>query len=415
MTPVPSATLPARSSANGRWIAASVFCISSTLNYLDRLLLASVAPLIISEFHLTNEAYGWLLSGLALAYALASPLTGTLLDRLGLNRGASLAVGAWSLCCASTALVRGFGGLVAARVGLGMLESAGIPAVAKMSGTYLRPSERAVGAAISQLGLSMGGVLAPIVVYWLLPKYSWRGPFVFAGVLGLAWIPLWLLVSRLIPPDTAEAASRVDTQWTAKSRSAMLLLGGVNILCMSTYVLWSNFTTLLLTHRFHETTQSAAGYAWFPPLAASIGGFAGGWLSFRLIRGGMEPVAARTRVVLFGALGCLVTVGVPLAPSSLVATVLIGASYFATVVCSVNVYTIPLDLLGASRAAAATSVLVAAYGLLQIALSPLIGKLVDLYGFDPVCVLVAFPPLLGYWMLRATIAEPARLHAVKAT
>ncbi len=130
----------------GRWLAASVFCLSSTLNYLDRLLLASVAPLIIKEFHLTNEAYGWLASAIALAYALASPLSGIMLDRLGLNRGASLAVGAWSLCCAATSLVHGFGGLVAARFGLGMAESAGIPAVAKMNATYLRPRERAVGA-----------------------------------------------------------------------------------------------------------------------------------------------------------------------------------------------------------------------------------------------------------------------------
>ncbi len=190
----------------------------------------------------------------------------------------------------------------------------------------------------------------------------------------------------------------------------MLILAGVNILCMSTYVLWSNFTTLLLTHNFHETTRSAAAYAWFPPLAASLGGFAGGWLSLRLIRGGMEPVAARTRVVLFSALGCLVTLAVPFAPSSLVAAALIGAScYFATVAGSVNVYTIPLDLFGASSAAAVTSVLVSAYGLLQIVLSPLIGKLVDLYGFAPVCVLVAFPPLLGYllllWGVRPTMAK----------
>jgi hypothetical protein len=71
----------------------------------------------------------------------------------------------------------------------------------------------------------------------------------------------------------------------------------------------------------------------------------------------------------------------------------------------VNVYTIPLDLFGASGAASATSVLVTAYGLLQIFLSPLIGKLVDLYGFGPVCVLVACPPLLGYWLLRWGVAK----------
>jgi MFS family permease len=93
---------------SGRWVAASVFCLSSTLNYLDRLLLASVAPLLMAEFHLTNEAYGWLGSALSLTYALSSPLTGALLDRLGLNKGASLAVGVWSVCCAATSLVTGF-------------------------------------------------------------------------------------------------------------------------------------------------------------------------------------------------------------------------------------------------------------------------------------------------------------------
>ena len=377
-----------------------MFSISSTLNYLDRLLLASVAPLIIKEFHLTTESYGWLLSGLALAYALASPVTGTLLDRLGLNRGASLAVGAWSLCCAATSLVSGFGGLAVARVGLGMLESAGIPAVAKMNAIYLRPGERAVGSAISQVGLSLGGVLAPALVYWMLPAYTWRAPFVVAGALGLVWIPLWLLVARRIPPPPVlmtKGPKRGGASWT---NPRMLLLGGVNILCMSTYVLWSNFTTLFLTHNFHETAQSAAGYAWFPPVAASLGGFAGGWMSLRLIRAGMEPVAARTRVVLFSALGCLITLAIPFAPSSLVATGLIGASYFATLAGSVNVYTIPLDLFGAAGAATATSVLVFAYGLLQIFLSPVIGRLVDHHGFGPVCVLVAFPPLLGYGLLR---------------
>jgi ACS family hexuronate transporter-like MFS transporter len=188
----------------------------------------------------------------------------------------------------------------------------------------------------------------------------------------------------------------------------MLLLGGVNVLCMSTYVLWSNFTTLLLTHNFHETAQSAAKYAWFPPVAASLGGFAGGWLSLRLIRSGMEPVEARTQAVLIGATGCLVTLAVPFAPSSGIAALLIGASYFATVACSVNVYTIPIDIFGASRAATSTSVLVSAYGLLQIVLSPLVGKLVDLYGFTPVCMIVAFPPLLGYLLLRIGVTNQAR-------
>ena len=44
--------------------------------------------------------------------------------------------------------------------------------------------------------------------------------------------------------------------------------------------------------------------------------------------------------------------------------------------------------------------LVFAYGLLQTGISPLIGSLVDHFGFTPVCWLVALPPLGGWLLLR---------------
>ena len=77
-----------------RWIAVSVFCLSSTLNYLDRLLLASVAPVIIKEFHLTNEDYGWLGSALALSYALVRAKTFAASDR----RSSSVVFPCCSIC-----------------------------------------------------------------------------------------------------------------------------------------------------------------------------------------------------------------------------------------------------------------------------------------------------------------------------
>ncbi len=168
-------------------------------------------------------------SALALTYALASPLTGALLDRLGLNRGASLAVGAWSVCCAATSLVTGFAGLVAARLGLGMAESAGIPSVGKMSATYLLPRERGVGAAINQVGLTLGGI--PGARRGLLAAvdgYGWRAPFLPAGILGLLLIPLWLFVARAIPASPAATVEQNERRdMTAWRDPHMLMLGGV--------------------------------------------------------------------------------------------------------------------------------------------------------------------------------------------
>lgn len=396
------------SGAGKRWVAAAIFSLASTLNYLDRTLLASVAPLIIAEFHLTNEQYGWLGSGLGLAYALASPVTGLLLDRWGLQKGTISAVALWSAFSAATPLARGMNGLMALRIGLGAAESAGIPAYAKMNATYLRPEERAVGAAVNQVGLTLGQVLAPALVYWMLPHTSWRGPFVVAGALGFLWLPLWLGVSRAIPP-VAPATSPKKSGGVSWLDPRMLVLAAVNILWMGTYVLWSLFTPLFLVHNFHETTRSAATYSWFPPVAGTLGGFFGGWLSLRLIRAGTPPVRARIQVILVSALGCLASIAVPYANSSITATALIGAAYFAAVAGSVNIYTIPLDLFGSAGAATATSVLVCAYGILQTFLLPLIGRIVDRRGYGPACVLVALPPVLGWLALRLTMKNATEL------
>jgi hypothetical protein len=68
----------------------------------------------------------------------------------------------------------------------------------------------------------------------------------------------------------------------------------------------------------------------------------------------------------------------------------------------VNLYSLPLDYFGASRAASGVASLTAAYGLMQTALSPAIGGMVDRYGFSPVCGLLSVLPLAAYGVLRAT-------------
>ncbi len=75
-----------------RWIAISVFLFSSMLNYLDRSLLAAVAPALKLEFHLTNQDYGKVVSVFSILYATVAPLAGLFIDHVGLNAGASIAV-----------------------------------------------------------------------------------------------------------------------------------------------------------------------------------------------------------------------------------------------------------------------------------------------------------------------------------
>src|SRR5512137_1442606 len=138
-----------------------VFVLSSALNYLDRQILAALAPLLRTEFHLSNADYGQILAVFSITYAVCSPLSGLAIDRFGLNRSISFGVGVWSLAGVATGFSRSFAGLLTCRAVLGVAESSGVPAVGKALHKYLPPKERALGNALSQIGLSVGSIVAP--------------------------------------------------------------------------------------------------------------------------------------------------------------------------------------------------------------------------------------------------------------
>jgi ACS family hexuronate transporter-like MFS transporter len=391
---------------NLRWVAVAVFALASTWNYLDRLLLAAAAPAIRAEFHLSNEDYGWLLSAFALSYALASPVIGWFLDRLGLELGIVLAVGLWSVAAALAGWSRSFLQLLGARSFLGIWESAGVPAAGKLNAVYLEPKNRALGAAMTQVGLSIGGVAAPLLVAYFA---DWRTPFFLCAGLGILWIPLWIFVRRRIPAWEEIPQQKNRTQSLAILKDSRLFrLAVANLLWMGIYTLWSNWTTIFLKQTYGMTAAEANHFAWFPPVASTLGAFAGGWLSMSLMSRGGQAVRARVTCTLVSAVGCLVTIAAPHAPSPLWATLIIAMSYFWVTAGSVNLYTIPVDIWGGANAGTAISALVFAYGLLQMLISPRIGALVDHFGgFHQVCWLVALPPLVGWLILRTLVPNSA--------
>lgn len=384
--------------STARWGVVLFFALSSTWNYLDRLVLSAAAPRVRAEFHLNNTQYGWMLSAFSLTYALASPATGWLLDRLGLEIGIAWAVALWSVSSVLGGLSRGFGQLLGTRAMLGAFESAGVPAAGKLNAAYLEPKNRAIGAAMTQVGLSIAGVAAPLLVA-ALP--GWREPFFICAAPGILWIPLFLLIRRRVPPYEAVLPRREAGGLKVLAERRLHILVIANILWMGIYTLWSNWTTAYLTHTFGLTVRAVAVFAWFPPVASTLGAFAGGWISRRAIVGGAPPVNARVFAACISALGCLVTLAVPVCRSPFTAMLAISASYFWATAGSVNLYTIPVDIWGGKQAGTAIAALVFGYGILQTAISPLIGFIVDHHGYAPACWMVALPPLAAWWMLRS--------------
>jgi len=114
-----------------RWFILAVFVLSTTISYLDRQILAALAPTIQGEFSLSDTEYGLLLTAFSIPYAAMAPFAGLLIDRIGLNRAIALAVALWSCAGIATGLTTGLASLVICRALLGIAEAAGIPAVGK--------------------------------------------------------------------------------------------------------------------------------------------------------------------------------------------------------------------------------------------------------------------------------------------
>jgi len=382
-----------------RWGVLGIFVLSSAINYLDRQSLATMAPPLRAEFHLSYEQYGLILTAFSITYAACAPFAGLLIDRVGLDRAIMLAVALWSMAGIATGLTTGLASLIVCRAVLGAAEAAGIPAAGKAIHQYLQPAERALGNAVNQTGVSLGLVLAPPVATWIAVRHGWRAAFIVTGVLGLMWIPLWSRASRLAPA-TAIAKEAVGQDLSILRNPRLWAFVVANAFGMIGYSFWTNFTVSYLVDVHRLSLVAAAQYAWIPFAFAALGGFAGGWLSLRWIGRGYAPVAARTQVCLVAAVVSLATAAIPALPTPALSAVGISVAMAAVAAFSVNMYTLLLDTFGGAHAAFAVSILVAAYGAVQALISPAFGALIDHYGFAPVCRIAAITPLAAFGVLK---------------
>jgi ACS family hexuronate transporter-like MFS transporter len=390
-----------------RWVAITVFIFASVLNYLDRQILATMVDIWRTrpEFPFTYDDYGLLLSVFSIAYALSALFVGWFIDRVGLNRGAGWAVALWAFASFGTGASHSVHQLLVWRALLGISEASAIAAVTKAVALYLLPPERAVGQAMSQLGLSLGAGIAPAFAVYFSYRYSWHWAFYAAGLLSLAWIPMWLATARVITPVAPLHMGKPVHSFGLLRDPKLWALMIANMLGMTVYSLWANWAPTFLIRVYHLTPPEASHYTWIVPLTGYLGALLGGAISWRLVRSGHTPVAARKRACLISAIFLLATMAVPLLPNPAIATAGMSFSFFWVCAWSTNHYTLPIDIYGAGRAAFGGASLVFAYGVMQSFVSRPLAAVIERYGFGPVCFAFAWLPIVSYLLVHLLIPD----------
>jgi ACS family hexuronate transporter-like MFS transporter len=343
---------------NVRWIICSLLFLATTINYVDRQILALIKEFLDRELHWSNEEFGLVNAAFQGAYGIGLLGFGWLVDRYGTKVGYAVSITFWSLAAMGHALVGSVGGFFTARVALGVSEGGNFPAAIKTVALWFPRRERAFATALFNAGTNVGAIVAPAVVPAIAITLGWRWAFVFAGVAGLLWLLLWLPYydvprqrRHVSPEELALIESDKDVESPGAPLGSLRALGFrqtwsfVVAKFLTDPVWW--FFLIWLPDYFRSTRGLDIKRSWVHLVTiytiVTVLSVAGGWLTGHLQRMGWSVTRARKAGMFLFAL-----LVVPIVAATRVgdwsAVLLIGLAGSAHQAWSANLYTTVSDI-----------------------------------------------------------------------
>ena len=162
-----------------------------TFNFIDRQILAILAPYIKAEMGFSDSQMG-LLGGPAFAVVystLALPIA-WLADRKSRTTIIAASLAVWSAFTALCGLSTGFWTLFGARMGVGVGEAGGVAPSYSLVSDYFPKAQRARALAVYSFGVPIGTALGYLFGGILAALIDWRMAFIVVGLAGILLAPL---------------------------------------------------------------------------------------------------------------------------------------------------------------------------------------------------------------------------------
>jgi len=418
-----------------RWWIISLIFLATLINYIDRLTISVLAPVITRDLGLTNTEFGGIITWFLLAYTISQGLSGKLYDRIGTKRGFVCSILLWSMAAIAHAFARGLASLSVFRFVLGFGEAGNWPGAAKTVAEWFPIRERAFGMAIFNSGAAIGSVIAPPLIVWLSLTYGWQTTFIVTGSLGFAWLALWLLFYQT--PDRHKWLGEEERQLIREGQQAP---GTADALALEPYAplgwrellryrqVWAIVLSRFLTDPvwwlyiswLPKYLADARGFslakiglfAWVPYVAADAGSLSGGWLSGYLIGRGWSVDRSRKLVILTAALLMPAGIFAAFAHDAMVALVLIGVVLFGFQVWINNVQTLPSDFFSDKAVASVAGLGGTGAGIGSMIFIFSTGWIIDHFSYVPVLVVAGLLAPLGTLVLFA-LSGPIKRVSLK--
>jgi MFS transporter, ACS family, hexuronate transporter len=398
----------------------ALLMLGSVINYLTRATLAVAAPTILTDLDITTQQYSWILSAFQFAIML-QPLCGYVMDSVGLKIGFAIFAIAWSFISMAHGLAGNWQTLFGLRALLGFAEGSANPAGMKATSEWFPARERGLAGGFFNMGASLGSMIAAPLVAWAILTHSWQFAFVLTGVIGLAWVALWLLFYQsparhkaLSPQERDYILSGQERHLAGEGKpSFRTILGqrnfwGIAIPRFLADPTWGTLTfwlpLYLTTVRGFDLKQIAM-FAWLPFLAADLGCMVGGTISIALQRRGVGLINARRAAFTVGALLMTGVAFVGTVESPYAAVALLSLAGFAHQTLSVTVITMASDLFKRSEVATVAGMAGTCGNAGVLVFSLLMGALVTRIGYTPFFVGLAVLDLIGAGVLWTLVRE----------
>ncbi|WP_193099793.1 MFS transporter [Burkholderia sp. Z1] len=347
------------------WFTVFLLFLVYGINYLDRVALSIVAPIVQTDLGIDAAQMGLVFSTFFIGYALFNFIGGLASDRLGPKLVYVLSVGLWSIFCGMTALTVGFVSLLIVRLLFGMAEGPLCSAANKMVNNWLPRDAAATAMGLLSAGSPLGGAIAGPIVGLLAAQFGWRPAFWIVCAIGLAWVVLWMVSTSDRPaapvndaPLVPAAAYTGDGDASAPARTLSHYVRQPRILATAAaffsynYVLFfflSWFPSYLVrAHHLNIKEMSVATVV--PWLVGTVGLACGGAISDALYRLTGNLLLSRRIVLvtcLLGAGACVAIAGTVQSTQGAVA--LMSVSLFFLYVTGAIYWAIVQDVVHPSR------------------------------------------------------------------
>jgi MFS transporter, Spinster family, sphingosine-1-phosphate transporter len=178
--------MPADTVTRSAWGLLLFLTALNVLNFVDRMLIASLAPLLIRDLGLSRAQIGLLTGfGFVFFYTFVGLFLGMAADRFRRLPLIAAGVALWSAMTALSGLARSFVALAIPRIFVGIGEATLTPAAISMLGDAFPPRRLGLAVGVYYAGIPLGLATALISSSIIAPRYGWRFSFFVLGILGL--------------------------------------------------------------------------------------------------------------------------------------------------------------------------------------------------------------------------------------